>query len=659
MASHQQQHQQPGAGRGSFGADAYDRSSLYTRPSASSSSASSSLPPSSTQSLGSGRGVTPQMTDYNRSLGGSHSFQVSAEDFLGDLDYSRSAGRYSSGGSISHVEVSNVGGGGGGSSGMPSLNQWTTAEGWRLMFRYAGVRFLFQALSNPFETAQTLKQVQYVPRSDIRRPPSQQQQQQQQQPISPLEQQTTGQYHDDRQYKLSDYRMLAASHSGRLEHESDVDETASQGGVSVDIQSADEHEEYQLGPLLGGVWKTIGTISAHPDEGYLSLYKGQFTAWVHDISNQIIQPSTEALLGDALRLDDLNDEIFAPSDNSPRALLCRLGHDRAALLTIVASEIITGIALSPLDIARTRLIVQSSHPEHRKYSGLRDALRTISKEEGGMLSIYLHPRNLFPTLLYYTSHSIFDNALPLVLELLGCSFTSARDAPFLYPLAELFWSTLQLVVTMPIDTARKRIMAQPRYRSSLFSGGVSTSSSRSADSIVMDDSGAEIREYETSVVISQLPYTGIFYTIYRIATEEESDARALLAQRLRARQRMAAVNFNSHSATGTPHLARSATGSIYMPRNSIGGSGSTVGGGGRRQSFSSNSEADPVTFLRRAQTMSNGTSSKAVSRSPTNADGWKRLYSGFAMQCLINISLFAVNLVTGTMQIDDDYDHEW
>lgn len=62
------------------------------------------------------------------------------------------------------------------------------------------------------------------------------------------------------------------------------------------------------------------------------------------------------------------------------------------LVSLIASHSLAGFLLSPLDLVRTRLIVQSSRRAHRTYpSNPLTALRMVVRAEGGWWNTYLHP----------------------------------------------------------------------------------------------------------------------------------------------------------------------------------------------------------------------------------------------------------------------------
>jgi fusion and transport protein UGO1 len=99
---------------------------------------------------------------------------------------------------------------------------------------------------------------------------------------------------------------------------------------------------HQIKPIEGGVWQGIGRLMKHPQEGWRSLFKGQYTNWIYEVSHLFLQPTLEGILNDMFDLYD---------DTIP---LVHLDHVGPNLATLVASHVIVGLLLSPLEIIKTR-----------------------------------------------------------------------------------------------------------------------------------------------------------------------------------------------------------------------------------------------------------------------------------------------------------------
>jgi fusion and transport protein UGO1 len=163
----------------------------------------------------------------------------------------------------------------------------------------------------------------------------------------------------------------------------------------------------------------------------------------------------------------------------------------------IASHTLTGFILSPLDLIRTRLVVQSYNGRYRTYTGPFDALHKILRDEGGLKSIYLHPNLLIPTLLDSALRPIVSFVLPgLILSYFGASHATEDSHPVAWSCAELTASCIGLLVTLPIETIRRRLQVQVRGSAEPIKGCV------------------ELRP---------APYNGVVDAFWHILTEERSD----------------------------------------------------------------------------------------------------------------------------------------
>lgn len=105
------------------------------------------------------------------------------------------------------------------------------------------------------------------------------------------------------------------------------------------------------------------------------------------------------------------------------------------------------------------------------------------------------PPVLSASILHHGLACIFKSAPPLVINrVFGIS---GQDSPVLYALLELVINTVELVVTLPVETARRRLFCQPK------------------PSILVDE-----RPFRTLVELRPLPYVGVFDCISSIVREE-------------------------------------------------------------------------------------------------------------------------------------------
>ncbi|KAI7907609.1 mitochondrial carrier domain-containing protein [Cokeromyces recurvatus] len=215
-----------------------------------------------------------------------------------------------------------------------------------------------------------------------------------------------------------------------------------------------------------------------PTEGWRSLFKGQRVTWIYDMLRTVLRPALESSLND----------VFGLYDDTTIPLL-HLDSITANMATMIVSHLVIGVLLSPLEIIRTRLIVQSASPHCSKYKGLFHALRTMFSEEGGIRGVYLS-KNLVPTLFYHTMSPLISCSTPLLIARL--LHISATDSPILYGAAELTLSTLGLLITLPLETIRKRLQCQT----------------------------TNPIEFKTTVALRPQPYRGLLDALYKILKEE-------------------------------------------------------------------------------------------------------------------------------------------
>lgn len=189
----------------------------------------------------------------------------------------------------------------------------------------------------------------------------------------------------------------------------------------------------------------------------------------------LLRPTLESSLNDLFGLYD---------DTIP---LLHLDSVTPNITTLLASHLVVGVLLSPLEIARTRLVVQSASPLCSKYNGPLHALRTMFSEEGGIRGVYLS-KNLLPTLFYHLITPLISCSTPLLIARI--LRISAADSPILYGAAELTLSTLGLLILLPLETIRKRLHCQ-----------------------VPGD-------FKSTVAIRPQPYRGVLDALYKIMKEE-------------------------------------------------------------------------------------------------------------------------------------------
>ncbi|KAG8908537.1 hypothetical protein FRB99_005897 [Tulasnella sp. 403] len=237
-----------------------------------------------------------------------------------------------------------------------------------------------------------------------------------------------------------------------------------------------------------GVWGMIRRIAGWKTEGYSSLWKGQLTATILDVLGSALQP---AVLSSLYALQMVPDPVPPP-------------HSFGTLILPVLSHTITAHLLSPLDLLRTRLICQpaSPAPYSLPISLLPIApLSHLISSEGGLYATYTHPHLLIPSLLDNTIRPLLSLSAPIVINYY--TGLDAETSPVLFGVAELAWSAASLLITLPIETVRRRLQLQSR---------------------AVGLAGAPQGTWRTAACVETrpIPYVGVVDCFYRILTEEKS-----------------------------------------------------------------------------------------------------------------------------------------
>ncbi|KAJ3210741.1 hypothetical protein HDU82_007460 [Entophlyctis luteolus] len=234
--------------------------------------------------------------------------------------------------------------------------------------------------------------------------------------------------------------------------------------------------------LSGDVWANVRAVSQSRAVGTLGLLRGHATSFVHTLLSRICVPVAEEALNDALDVFD---------DTHPA--------------TALAASVLVGVALSPLELVRTRLILQN-HTEKRYYGPIH-AAAAIHASEGphGFSPLYARS-HLVPTIvcraLASVMHSLSKNIIARDLGL------SAEYNPLLHTLAVLVFLTAEVFVVTPFELARKRLQVQ-----SLKPDG-----SRNP--------GEAVVPFPACVELSTRKYTGMFDVIRWVISEEGGDHHA-------------------------------------------------------------------------------------------------------------------------------------
>jgi fusion and transport protein UGO1 len=130
--------------------------------------------------------------------------------------------------------------------------------------------------------------------------------------------------------------------------------------------------------------------------------------------------------------------------------------------TLVVAHATVGALLTPLELVRTRLIVQSHDPGRKSFFGPFHALYALSNErptpESGLLKTMYQPYVVFPTVALHSIRALlrFGSAVFIETELgLDSSFN-----PLTYRIAQILCIGVEAVVLTPLEVARNRLFVQ-------------------------------------------------------------------------------------------------------------------------------------------------------------------------------------------------------
>ncbi|OJT09597.1 Mitochondrial fusion and transport protein ugo1 [Trametes pubescens] len=335
------------------------------------------------------------------------------------------------------------------------------------------LQYATNAIAQPWEVGKTLLQVQWVPREPERREGHSLDGADDDAELSDSSNENESYFADPTTVKPPKPPRPADEH-GYIIRQSLLEE-GTQPEYVIPVGSAD------------GTWGMMKRIGGFRSEGWLALWKGLLTTAVQNALTSALQPVIYSLL----------QTIFSPLSPSLSSPLGP-GLSTTSVLLPVASQVLAGFLLSPLDLVRTRLIVQSSVPRHRAYSGPIDALRQILAQEGGIRGVYLHPHLLVPTLLDCTLRALVPLTLPgLVAANVGLGAHIAPEThPVQWNIAELLGGIAGSLVLLPFETVRHRLQVQTR---------------------------GSARPLKACVEIRPAPYNGMVDAFWHILTEERSD----------------------------------------------------------------------------------------------------------------------------------------
>ncbi|KAJ3116229.1 hypothetical protein HK100_001128 [Physocladia obscura] len=249
-------------------------------------------------------------------------------------------------------------------------------------------------------------------------------------------------------------------------------------------------------------FQAISKIIYCESEGFWSLWKGLFITWFHEMTHfLLVQPSIEQSLNDAFDIRD---------DTIPTA---HLENPIPTLATLIASHALSGILLSPLELVRTRIMVQTSNSYHQKYKTTSlSAITQIVREEGPG-ALYFS-RRMGAMVLLKTLTPLFKYASPLLVERVFGIEQETR--PIVNEVAMLGMEMMQLLILMPIETVLRRLECQVVGRFVAAAPDDLQGVGEFGEGAAKRKSGA----FSGMVRVNAIPYTGMWNCARRIILEE-------------------------------------------------------------------------------------------------------------------------------------------
>ncbi|KAI0805604.1 mitochondrial carrier domain-containing protein [Xylaria sp. FL0064] len=222
-------------------------------------------------------------------------------------------------------------------------------------------------------------------------------------------------------------------------------------------------------------------------ESAWGVWKGTNATFLYSILHSLLENWGRSLLSALLNVPDLGFK-----DDVDRLVDIASPYPWASLCVAATAAVATGLALAPLDLIRTRLIVTStSRAPRRTLASLR-----------ALPSWTCHPTLIAPTILNSLIHPILTLSTPLVLR---SQFLIDRElSPMTFSIAKFCTSCASLFIKLPLETVLRRgqvaVLAEPSYVQALD------------------------KTSQMETIVPPGPYNGVVGTMYTIMSEEGSRA---------------------------------------------------------------------------------------------------------------------------------------
>lgn len=232
------------------------------------------------------------------------------------------------------------------------------------------------------------------------------------------------------------------------------------------------------------------------------VWKGTNATFLYTVLQSLLENWSRSLLSALFNVPDLGLK-----DDVDRLVDIASPYPWASLCVAAAAAVATGLALAPLDLVRTRLIVTSTGRAPRR------TLATLRA-----LPSWICPSSLIaPTILNSLVHPFLTLSTPLVLR---SQFLIDREqSPMTFSVAKFCTSCASLFVKLPLETVLRRgqmvVLQDHTYLEAL------------------DENG------KMDAIIEPGPCNGVFGTMYTIVADEGSRAAYAVPTKTSPRNRKA------------------------------------------------------------------------------------------------------------------------
>lgn len=219
-------------------------------------------------------------------------------------------------------------------------------------------------------------------------------------------------------------------------------------------------------------------------DGAWGVWKGSNATFLYTVLQSLLENWSRSFFSAIFNVPDLGVK-----DDIDRLIDIATPYPWASLFVAASAAVITGLALAPLDLVRTRLIMTPAT------KGQRRTLATLR----ALPSYLCHSVLALPTILHSLVNPVLTLSVPLMLR---TQFRlDSQSSPLTHSITKFVTSSAAILIKLPLETVLRRgqmsVLALPEYVWAL---------------------GGKEPKLDTIVPIGQ--YKGVFGTMYHISSVE-------------------------------------------------------------------------------------------------------------------------------------------